>query len=671
MEYVMKFSTMLFFPLVALSLSFGYAVSAESLDSLSAGEDLLFQEIESVYAASKYEQKVTEAPSKISIITAEEIQRFGYRTLEEVLKSLPGFYSSYDRNYAYVGVRGFGFPGDYDTKLLMLIDGHRINDNIFDTMYSDHGFVLDLDLIERIEVVRGPGSSLYGSSAFFGVINIITRKGRSMQGVELSASGGSYDTYSGRVSYGNRYSNGMELLLSGTYYTSDGQSSLYYEEYDFPETNNGIAQDADDTQSGSFFGKLSFKDFTLTGAYVEMEKGVPTGSWESEFNDKRNRTWDTQAYIDLRYQKPLSSTLELTGRLSYNWTWFTGDYVVDYGEPDEPDIVVNTDDAEGQWLGVEAFTTWDFHERHRLVSGGEYRGSTKQSQKNSDIYGVWLDVDTDINNWGLFIQDEFDATDSLDLYLGVRYDDSSSFEGEVSPRIAAIYSPLDKAVFKLMYGTAFRGPNAYELYYNDDGETLKTNPNLQPETIETLELVAEYRFSSNIRLGASIFHNHIDDLIVLDEDPEDELLFYDNLGTAEANGIELELYGRWANGWNTTLSYTYQDAEDDDGNWLVNSPKNMLKLNLMFPLLAKELLTGALEFQYMSERLTLGGNETDDTFVTNLVFLSRNLLNGLTISAGVYNIFDEEYSYPVSDAHEQDSILQDGRTYRIKIDYSF
>jgi iron complex outermembrane receptor protein len=667
----MKFSVKLLIALIALGLVYGPAVSAESLDQFSAEEDLLFQEIESVYAASKYEQKVSEAPSKISIITAEEIQRYGYRTLENALKSLPGFYSSYDRNYAYVGVRGFGSPGDYDTKLLMLIDGHRLNDNVFDTMYSDHGFILDLDLIERIEVVRGPGSSLYGSSAFFAVINIITRQGRSMQGIELSASGGSYDTYSGRVSYGKRYNNGMELLLSGTYYTSDGQSSLYYEEYDFPETNNGIAQDADDTEHGSFFGKLSYKDFTLTGAYVEMEKGVPTGAWEVEFNDKRNRTWDGQAYINLKYQRALSSTLEITGRVSYNWSWFTGDYVLDYGSETESDIVINTDDVEGEWFGAEIQTTWDFHEKHRLVSGGEYRGSTKQSQRNYDIYGDYLDINSDIDNWGLFIQDEFNATDSLDFYLGARYDDSSSFEGEISPRVAAIYSPLEKAAFKLIYGTAFRGPNAYELFYEDGGESQKTNPNLQPETIETLELIAEYRFSTNIRLAASLFHNSIDDLIVYVEDPEDELLYFDNLGTAEANGVELELFGRWANGWNTTLSYTYQDAEDGDGNWLVNSPKNMLKFNLMFPLLAEELLAGALEFQYMSERLTLGGNETDDSFVTNLVFLSRNLLNGLTISAGVYNIFDEDYFYPVSDAHEQDSILQDGRTYRIKIDYTF
>jgi iron complex outermembrane receptor protein len=88
-------------------------------------------------------------------------------------------------------------------------------------------------------------------------------------------------------------------------------------------------------------------------------------------------------------------------------------------------------------------------------------------------------------------------------------------------------------------------------------------------------------------------------------------------------------------------------------------------------LLANELLAGSLEFQYMSERLTLGDNKTDETFVTNLVFLSRNLLSDLTVSASIYNIFGEDYSYPVSDAHEQDSIEQDGRTYRIKIDYSF
>jgi len=179
-------------------------------------EAMLFEEIPSVFGASKYEQKVTEAPASVSIVTAEEIARYGYRTLADILQSLRGFYVSNDRNYQYSGVRGFGRPGDYNNRLLLLIDGHRANDNVYNSAYIGHEFPVDVDLIDRVEVIRGPSSSIYGTSAFFGVINVITKRGRDYQGVEVSSEAGNYDAYNGRLSYGDRYGSGFELLVSGT-----------------------------------------------------------------------------------------------------------------------------------------------------------------------------------------------------------------------------------------------------------------------------------------------------------------------------------------------------------------------------------------------------------------------------------------------------------------------
>src|SRR5215467_12769260 len=182
---------------------------------LQGEEKLLLQEIPSVYGASKYEQKVTEAFSSVSIVTADEIKKFGYRTLGDILRSVRGFYVTYDRNYSYVGIRGFSRPSDYNTRILLLIDGHRLNENV----YVGTEAVLDVDLIDRVEIIRGPSSSLYGSNAFFAVINIITKSGRDFQGVEGSASVSSYQTYEGSLSYSRRWQNGVEGLLSGTYYT--------------------------------------------------------------------------------------------------------------------------------------------------------------------------------------------------------------------------------------------------------------------------------------------------------------------------------------------------------------------------------------------------------------------------------------------------------------------
>ena len=231
-----------------------YRTLADDLEPPSSAEEesVLFEDIPSVFGASKYEQKITEAPSSISIVTAAEIEKYGYRTVRDILNSLPGFYTSYDYNYDYIGVRGFNRPGDYNTRVLLLIDNHRINDNIYDQAPIGTDLLLDIDLIDRVEVIRGPSSSIYGSNAFFGVVNIITKRGRDLKGFEVSGAVGSYDTYKGRFSYGSRFNNGIELLLSGTLSDSEGQD-FYFKEFDAPETNCGKARGLDDENYYSFF----------------------------------------------------------------------------------------------------------------------------------------------------------------------------------------------------------------------------------------------------------------------------------------------------------------------------------------------------------------------------------------------------------------------------------
>jgi iron complex outermembrane receptor protein len=203
--------------------------SLEALKSLSIEE---LQEVPVVYGASKHDQKVTEAPSSISIVTVDQIKKFGYRTLADILSSVRGFYVNNDRNYGYIGLRGFNRPGDYGGRVLLLIDGHRLNDPVFDTAANGFDFILDVDLISRVEIIRGPGSSLYGNNAFFGVINVITRKGRDMEGAELAGKARSYGTYEGRASYGKRFENGAEMLFSASYSDSDGHERLFYKEFD-------------------------------------------------------------------------------------------------------------------------------------------------------------------------------------------------------------------------------------------------------------------------------------------------------------------------------------------------------------------------------------------------------------------------------------------------------
>src|SRR2546425_4367455 len=180
-------------------------------------EQLMRIEVPSVTGASKFEQKETDAPASVSVVNADDIKKFGYRTLADILGSMRGLFVTYDRTYSFLGVRGFNRPGDFGGRVLLLIDGHRVNENIFDSALLGNEGVLDVDLIDHVEFIRGPSSSLYGNNAFFGVINVVTKSGRDFRNGEASIAAGSFDTYKGRFTLGRKLSNGFEYLLSGSF----------------------------------------------------------------------------------------------------------------------------------------------------------------------------------------------------------------------------------------------------------------------------------------------------------------------------------------------------------------------------------------------------------------------------------------------------------------------
>jgi iron complex outermembrane receptor protein len=629
---------------------------------------LLFQEIPSVYAASKYEQKITQAPASISIVTADEIRKYGHRTLEDILESLRGFVISNDRNYQYSSVRGFGPPGDYNNRILVLLDGRRVNDAIYDSVGLGHDFLIDVELIDRIEVIRGPSSSLYGANAFFAVINVITKNGRDLQGLELAAAYGSNDTVEARASYGYRFANGLEVLLSGTHFQSDGDD-LFFPEFDDAATNNGVAEDADDEEADSVFVKLAYRDWTFEAAYNDREKGVPTASYGTVFNDPRTKTIDGQWQLNLRYESPISTRWDMRADIFYAGYDYTAGYVYDYSDDDEPFLVVNNDFAYGRWWGGELQLGFAPSGRQRWVFGAEVQRNERLDQGNFDLE-VYLDDQQDSSEYGLYTQGEFKVLKKLIINAGLRYDKGEKFD-DVSPRTALIYNVNPKSTIKLLYGTAFREGNAYELFYSDDFQTQKPPLELDPETIETTELLLEHSFSPRLRGVASIFHYEVDNLITLITDPTDGLLVFTNTDTVVADGIELELEGKTDGGWSGRVGYSYQEVENDEtGERSPNSPKQLIKLNLIAPVVPERIFAG-MELQYTDERQNVRGIAVDSYWVANLTLHAPRVWETFDISASVYNVFDEDYADPGSEEHIQEGIRQDGRAYRLKLRYEF
>ncbi|HXI69411.1 MAG TPA: TonB-dependent receptor [Verrucomicrobiae bacterium] len=644
-------------PVLAYAAGADTTQPTNDLTALSL-ESLMQIEVPKVYGASKIDQKASQAPASVTVVTSDEIKKYGYQTLGDVLQSVQGFNVSSDRNYQYLGVRGIGL-GDFNSRVLVMVDGHRINNNLTDGAFIGNEFILDMELADRVEIIRGPSAVLYGNNAFLGVVNVITKKGAQLNGVEGSATYGSFDTYKARVSYGRLFTNGVDLLLSGTYYNSAGNSKLFYKDFNTPSQNNGEAVNLDGEESGSFFGALTYRDFSLEGAYIHREKDNPTAQYGTAFNDSRLNTTDEQGYAALKYAHSFENDFDLSARLYYDI------YHHEIGYPFGPQLFYQEDDT-GEWWGTEVQLDKRLWDRHTFTVGAEYRDDFKQESSLT----TQPTVSRNRQSYGVYYQNDIAIFDNLHFDGGVRYDQYGDYNPAWDPRLALIYNPFEKSTFKAIYSTAFRAPNYTEL----------SDPRFQsihPEEITSYEFVYEQEYGQYLRSSASVFYNQMDDLIVLQSGS------YTNFN-ANTKGMELALDGIWPNGIRGRASYSLQYTEDESLPWdMPDSPNNMIKLDLSVPVIKDKLFAG-LEFRYVSSRdslttitspsgqpVTVQGAQADGYAVINFTLFSQNLVKNLDVSASVYNLLDRQYSDPASQFHVQNVIPQNGRTFRVNVTYHF
>ena len=636
--------------------------NSADLTSLSL-EALMEIEVPVVFGASKFEQKATEAPSSVTVITSDEIKRYGYRTLADILQSVQGFYVSYDRNYSSLGSRGVNLS-DSNNRILLLVNGHRLNNNLSDSAAIGTDFILDVDLIDHVEIIRGPSAVLYGNNAFFGVINVITRQGKQLNGAEVSGEYASYDTYKTRVTYGKLFTNGVQLLLSGTYYDSAGPDRLFYKKFNTPDQNNGVAQNMDGDSSGSFFGSLGYADFTLEGAFISREKENPTAQFGSTFNDSRLQTTDDRGYTSLKYAHSFPEIVDVTAQVYYDQS----DFEIGYPTAIGPGAASFSKEKDaGEWWGTEVEFNKRLWERHIITFGAEYRDDFLQHREVFDPASgkVFSDASRDRLSYGVYLQGDFMLRTNLHFNGGVRYDQYGNFNPAFNPRLALIYNPWKTATLKAIYGTAFRAPNFLELALSPPGQ-------LKPEEITSYELVYEQEIVRHLRSSISGFYNQMDGLIAFDSG---QFVNFD----AATRGLELALEGNWNNGIRSRLSYSLQRTEDSSDQNLPDSPEHLVKMNVSVPVY-KQKIFASLEFQYTSSRRTLFTTSTGKTMngmdaggfeTVNFTLFSRDLIKNLEFSGSVYNLFDTRYGDPSSPFHLQDIIEQDGRSFRLKLTYRF
>ena len=611
-----------------------------------------------VSTAAKHQQSAQVAPASVTVITAEDIAEYGYTTLAEALNSVHGFYLSYDRNYVYLGVRGFSRPTDYNNRILLMLNGHVMNENVYESALIGTDFPIAMNAIERIEIVRGPGSALYGTNAVFAMINVITRTGQELEGIKAAGSAGSNGWYEGSGTVGLSFgptSYGSLAVRAGSYAGSD----LFYPEFlDSPE--GGIARGRDWDRYGSVLANATIGQVTLSGFFSSRQKSVPTASFETLFNAKET-TLDQRSYVEGRYATLPGEKTQFTARAYFDQYNYSGIY--EYADGEEPDA------STGVWVGGETQMTWDMFPTNRIIAGVEYQHHFQSDYRLWTINEILFAGDFPFHVGSAYLQDEWQATRALSLLASVRKDIYSRAGSTIAPRFAIVYTPATTTSLKLLYAEAFRVPNTYELYYQDPQLGYLPSKALSSEFVRSVEFVVESRISDQLHVSASAFQYRLSDLIDLTVNPEDSTYIFQNASAVNSRGVEVQVNGDFAPAGHGYLSYTYADAESDQGDsHLTNSPMHVFRAGFEGTIVNR--LSAACEIQAESRRVTVQGNYTPSFGLLNFTVRYATPIPGLNARLRCTNVLDAQYAYPGGYEHLQNAIDQDGRRFLFTLFYS-
>ena len=615
--------------------------------------------------ASRHLDDARKAPAAVTVITAGEIAQQGWRTLAEVLRSVTGFYAANDRSYSYVGVRGFLQSGDYNARILLLIDGHRINDNVYDSALVGTEFPLDINLIDRIEIVRGPGASLFGTNAELAVVNVFTRRPDPQTSVESTSGADSFSGRTGEARLSFRTGR-FEALLAGGIYRSNGSYHLYFPEFDSPATNNGVATNQDGDRYDHAFAMVRRGQFRLEGLLGVRDKIVPNAPYQTIFNDPENRTMDTRGYVDASYSHNLSADTQVDLRVYYDAYRYLGTFP--YAGSNGTGRLVQVNDAAADGIGIEGVVGRRLG-RNRIVAGLASEHNLRINQRNYyQGQPPFLDDHRSLSLGAIFGEAELNPSNRFSFNLGGRIDWYDLYGTNLSPRIAAMYFPTATTSLKYIFGHAFRVPDPYDEFYVDDVDITATNKSLKPENINAHTLLFEHAFNGKVKGMASGFANTLNQVIKEQQDTLTGGTHFANESGDTGRGAEVELIAAYPSGWQARTSYTFERTQQKQtGATVMNSPAHLAKFNGVAPIkpggfFGAELLFTGSQPNYLGQRI-------GSSFLVNATVSTRTFANGLQLSASCYNTMDRRWATPTGPELAGAATQQDGRTVRFRLTY--
>lgn len=641
---------------------------------------------DSVEAASRVAEAVEDAPASVTLVTSPELRAMRYPTVAEALRGVRGVFVSDDRGYKSLGFRGFGRPGDYGNRVLVLVDGMPTNDNWLWSSYVGYDLRTDIEDVERIEVVRGPGSILYGTGAFSGVVNLVMAGQDSPDGREVGMSVSDDGVARARARVTQHFTKDSGVWTSVAAGRGAGRD-LFVPEYvpDGPASVAGNARGVDGFQVGTLSGRVWWKSVSAQWSLNHHDKQLPGGQFNTTFGDGRTHQADTRGFIEAKVEPKISEQLDSVTRAYVNYYAYRSAFARSPAEGG-----VEHDAFDGAWVGAEQRLVWKPVPIVRLTGGGEFQDHFKAHQTGSDNTGSILDDDqtfTLVAGYGIA---DVTPTKAVKLSAGARFDSYSAFGSSLNPRGAVIVKPYEGGNLKLMGGKAFRAPSIYERF-NAAGGGQKPSGKLDPENLYSLELEYSHRFSRAVVGTVSTYGNYIENLIALrdlpDATPTNPSYAYSNTSSPVGTfGAEAELRREWKEGWMVSASYSFQKSRYLKSGQLgdiigfkqaaglrevPNSPNHLASVKGGVPILGRALM--------LMNRFTIEGTRPDrndadgpglppqrDTpaaLLWDIVFSGAEARWGLSYAVGVYNAFDARWSVPVSAEFRQTTMPQNGRTF--------